>query len=256
MSGTIKAMLAKDYDSDYGWSMLVILIVQSIGVMIGTIVPLSRCFATLRFKVSFSIHFKVFKVEPYWTHKLSVWKHQVSIRLPFRSHVIENFRRLIFNMCIQLQEGVVVLCKIIALIPLVFVMCVSYCFPCFKDEHLEHPNMDIHPYVLYFENGMCVGERTAEGFSKSVNPLIQKCANGQSKNMIELIQKKSTIGFHGVAVFDNIDDLVPSNLLPFRDVQSSNCWRLLVVTLTTKGGPRNFSMRVRNIFKNFRPLGI
>ncbi|KAJ0524019.1 hypothetical protein HanIR_Chr10g0500011 [Helianthus annuus] len=43
MSGTIKAMLAKDYDSDYGWSMLVILIVQSIGVLIGTIVPLSRC---------------------------------------------------------------------------------------------------------------------------------------------------------------------------------------------------------------------
>ncbi|KAJ0745413.1 hypothetical protein HanPI659440_Chr10g0398381 [Helianthus annuus] len=135
MSGTIKAMLVKDYDSDYRWSMLVILIVQSIGVLIGTIMPLSRCFATLKFKTSFSIHLKVFKVERYWTHMLYDWK-QASIRLPFHSRrlkiVIETFKRLIIYICIQLQKGVVVLCKIIALIPFVFVICVSYCFRCLK----------------------------------------------------------------------------------------------------------------------------
>ncbi|KAJ0531619.1 hypothetical protein HanRHA438_Chr10g0475841 [Helianthus annuus] len=135
MFGTIKAMLAKDYDSDYRWSVIVILIVQSIGVVIGTIVPLFRCFTTLRFKVFFSIHFKVFTVESYWTQKLYEWKH-TRIRLPFRSHklevVIETFKRLFFNIWIQLQKGVVVLCKIIALILLVFVTCVFYCFRCLK----------------------------------------------------------------------------------------------------------------------------
>ncbi|KAJ0531624.1 hypothetical protein HanRHA438_Chr10g0475891 [Helianthus annuus] len=122
MFGTIKAMLAKDYDSDYRWSVIVILIVQSIGVVIGTIVPLFRCFTTLRFKVFFSIHFKVFTVESYWTQKLYEWK-RTSIRLPFRSRslevVIETFKRLFVNIWIELQEGVLVLCKIIALIPLV-----------------------------------------------------------------------------------------------------------------------------------------
>ncbi|KAJ0745417.1 hypothetical protein HanPI659440_Chr10g0398421 [Helianthus annuus] len=240
MSGTIKAMLAKDYDSDYGWSMLVILIVQSIGVLIGTIVPLSRCFTTLSFRRFFLIQLKVFKVERYWTHKLYEWK-QASIRLPFHSRrlnvVIETSKRLILNICIQLQKGVLVLCKIIALIPTVFVIC----FHCLKhvfcslrryDKNFRSRNMDIRPYILHFDNGMWVRERTIEVFLKSVNALIQKGAKGQPNYLIKLIQEKSTVGFHGVAVFDQTDDYnIPS--VPFSDIQSSNCWRLVVVTLTT-----------------------
>ncbi|KAJ0531670.1 hypothetical protein HanHA89_Chr10g0403521 [Helianthus annuus] len=242
MSGTIKAMLAKDYDSDYGWSMLVILTVQSIGVLIGTIVPLSRCFATLSFEGTF--HFKVFKVEHHWTQKLNDWK-QASIRLPFLSGrlntVIESSKRLIIYICIQLQKGVVALCKIIALIPLVFVICVSYFnyLDCLKDclksvfssslrddamtlERRPYPNnptRPVSPYILHIEeNGMWVGVRTIEGFSKSVNPLIQKGAKGQPNYLIKLIREKSTQGFRGVADYN---------------IQSSNCWRLAVVTLTT-----------------------
>ncbi|MFS7982414.1 hypothetical protein Hanom_Chr10g00962621 [Helianthus anomalus] len=220
MSGTIKAMLAKDYDSDYSWSMLVILIVQSIGVLIGTIMPLSRCFATLEFKTSFSIHFKVFKVVGALVHRA-------------------DFKRLIIYICIQLQKEVVVLCKIIALIPLVFVICVSYCFHYLKSvfsslredvENLEHPNIDFsssYIHILHFENGMWVGERTMEGFSKSVNPLIQKGAKGQPNYLIKLIREKSTVDFYGVAVFDQTDDDYNIAYSP------SNCWRLAVVTLTT-----------------------
>ncbi|KAL9993148.1 hypothetical protein Hdeb2414_s1070g00978111 [Helianthus debilis subsp. tardiflorus] len=215
MSGTIKAMLAKDYDSDYGWSMLVILTVQSIGVLIGTIVPLSRCFVTLSFEGS--IHFKVFKVERHWTQKLNDWK-QASIRLPFLSGrlntVIESSKRLIIYICIELQKGVVVLCKIIALIPLVFLICVSYFnyLDCLKDclksmfsslrddamtlERRPYPNnptRPISPYILHIEeNGMWVGNRTIEGFSKSVNPLIQKGAKGQPNYLIKLIREIST----------------------------------------------------------------
>ncbi|KAI3679388.1 hypothetical protein L2E82_51297 [Cichorium intybus] len=41
-----------DYESDYKWSMLVILMIQLIGSVLGTIAPVARCFATLRFKLS------------------------------------------------------------------------------------------------------------------------------------------------------------------------------------------------------------
>ncbi|XP_021986974.1 uncharacterized protein LOC110883561 [Helianthus annuus] len=92
--------------------------------------------------------------------------------------------------------------------------------------------MDIRPYILHFDNGMWVRERTIEVFLKSVNALIQKGAKGQPNYLIKLIQEKSTAGFHGVAVFDQTDDYnIPS--VPFSDIQSSNCWRLVVVTLTT-----------------------
>ncbi|KAJ0745356.1 hypothetical protein HanPI659440_Chr10g0397811 [Helianthus annuus] len=242
MFGTIKAMLAKDYDSDYRWSVIVILIVQSIGVVIGTIVPLFRCFTTLRFKVFFSIHFKVFKVERYWTQKLYDWKH-TSIRLPFRS------QRLFFNIWIQLQKGVVVLCKVIALIPLVFVTCVFYCFRCLKwllvkvvgiklrekNENLELSE-DIRPYVLYLDNGMWVGEKTLQGFSKSVTLLIQMGTRRQPRNLFRLIQQKSTLRFDGVANFDHTGHHhVPPILssVPYTDVPSSDCWSLPLITLTT-----------------------
>ncbi|XP_076956983.1 uncharacterized protein LOC143632316 [Bidens hawaiensis] len=90
---TIPELNALSYNSDYKWSTLVILIVQYVGVILGTVAPLIRCFASLRFKLSFesiSNHFKVFKVEKYWTHKLYDWKYG-SISLSFRSHTLKVF---------------------------------------------------------------------------------------------------------------------------------------------------------------------
>ncbi|KAJ0816159.1 hypothetical protein HanPI659440_Chr00c19g0734281 [Helianthus annuus] len=233
-------MFAKDYDSDYKWSTVVILIVQFIGVVIGTIAPLSRCFATLSFKVSTKIissHFKVFKVERYWSNMLHDWK-RASISHPFCTGnlevVIEKLKRLIFNMCIGFQNGVVVVCKIIALIPFLFMICFFYCFLCMKwllklvfsslgknFEELEENN-DLRPYVLQLEDEIELGEGTLKGFSKSMNRLIQQGAKNQPNNLTMLILEKSTSGFPGVKKFDHI-----------RDVSSVDCWRLAVVTLTT-----------------------
>uniref|UniRef100_A0A251U513 Uncharacterized protein n=1 Tax=Helianthus annuus TaxID=4232 RepID=A0A251U513_HELAN len=41
-----------DYGSDYKWSVIVILITQFTGVILGSVAPISRCFASLSFKVS------------------------------------------------------------------------------------------------------------------------------------------------------------------------------------------------------------
>ncbi|KAJ0803816.1 hypothetical protein HanOQP8_Chr00c336g0814781 [Helianthus annuus] len=88
-----------DCGSAYGKTTQQILIVQFIGVLLGTVAPLSRCFASLSFKVSIESirnHIKVCKVESYWTQKLSDWKDSC-IPFSFRSHkrmvVIKNMKK-------------------------------------------------------------------------------------------------------------------------------------------------------------------
>ncbi|KAL8189640.1 hypothetical protein R6Q57_029206 [Mikania cordata] len=241
MSWIMKATLTKAYSSDYSWSMIVILIVQSIGVVIGTIAPLSRCFAFLSFKVSSKIisnHFKVFEVESYWTHKLHEWK-RASLKLPFHSYclkvVIETLKRLILSFFIELQEGVVVVCKIIALIPFVFMICVLYCLKPVKamfsslghmNNNME-PNKDLRPYVLQLEDEMELAERTLEGLSKSVKQLIQKGEKNQPNNLMKLILENSSNGFQGVKKYDQLAHDDQSK------VEYKDCWSLPVITLTT-----------------------
>lgn len=55
-------------ESPYKWSTLVIFITQSIGVLVGTIAPISRCFVVFSFKLGAKWdwkHFMFFKVEKY-----------------------------------------------------------------------------------------------------------------------------------------------------------------------------------------------
>ncbi|KAF5788399.1 hypothetical protein HanXRQr2_Chr10g0463581 [Helianthus annuus] len=170
MSWTIEAIFTKDCDSDYGWSMIAILIVQFIG-------------------------------------------------------------------------GVVVVCKIIALIPFVFMICLLYSFRFLKwlpkamiislGENTTERNKDLRPYVLCLEDEMELGERTLESLSKSVNEMIQKGEKRQPENLNlrELIQGISNSGFQGLAKFDHIDpNRVPSL---GSTVQYHDSWSLPVVTLTT-----------------------
>ncbi|KAI3775478.1 hypothetical protein L1987_50055 [Smallanthus sonchifolius] len=265
MSWTTKAILKGSNYSDYSWSMIVILIVQSIGVVIGTIAPLSRCFTILSFKVSFKIisnYFKVFEVESYWTQKLYDWK-RASIRLPFCCHklkvVIQTLKKLILSFCIEVQEGVVVICKIIALIPFSFMICVVYCLKRVKavfgslghkTDKLE-TNKDLRPYVLQLEDEMELDERTLESLSKSVKILIRKGEKSQPNNLMNLILEKSTNGFQGVKKFDHMDHQVQS--LQLKE-EYQDCWSLPVVTLTTIAAslPKIEKKEVNSLLKSVR----
>ncbi|KAJ0524002.1 hypothetical protein HanIR_Chr10g0499821 [Helianthus annuus] len=200
----------------------------------------------------------VFKLESYWTSKLYDWK-RASLKLPLRSHslnvVMETSKKLILSFCIEFQEGFVVVCKILALIPYVFMICVLYSVRCLKwllhkyrfntsldrfsslEEKTDffERNEDLRPYVLQLEDEMELAERTLEGLSKSVNQLIQNGENSQANiNLMNLIEQNSTGGFHGVAKFDNIDEYHIHHV-PFLQlkVEYQDCWSLPVVTLTT-----------------------
>ncbi|KAI3711662.1 hypothetical protein L1987_70201 [Smallanthus sonchifolius] len=202
MGWTIEDIKKGDYGSNYDWSMLVILIVQFVGVVLGTVAPLYRCFASLSFKVSLESilkQIKVFEVESYWTWKLSEWK-RYSIRFPFRSHkrnvILKNLKSLIFHLSIQIQEGVVVVCKIIALIPFFIMICVFPCF-WFCSSRESTKNLEKSPYVLHLGNEPELAKQTLKGLTKSMNELIKKGEKKKPNNLTNLIKEKPAIGFQG-----------------------------------------------------------
>ncbi|XP_076909491.1 uncharacterized protein LOC143566769 [Bidens hawaiensis] len=76
---------------------------------------------------------------------------------------------------------------------------------------------------------MELADRTLEGLLKSVNRLIKKGVNRPPKNLITLIQEKSTRGYPGVGKFDHSDQYVPSLRSKERYPET---WSLPVATLT------------------------
>ncbi|CAI9281625.1 unnamed protein product [Lactuca saligna] len=239
--------------SDYKWSLLLILFTQFIGIILGTIAPLSRCFAALSFRVSLKWivnHIKMSNVESYWTQKLYDWK-QSSIPFPYSSRkckiVIQSLKNLFLSICIGFQKTVVVACKMIRVIPIFFVICVVYCLRCWKllkdmfsasvhnTEQLGK-DKDLSGYVLQLQDDMEFAERTLKGISKSVNRLIQKAEKQQPKNLMKLLTESR--GFEGVEKFDSHH--VPSLL----SEKYLHCWSLPLVTLTT------IAMSLPNIQKN------
>ncbi|GJX55827.1 hypothetical protein Tco_0285724 [Tanacetum coccineum] len=235
----------QDYESDYKWSIPVIIIIQFIGSLVGTIAPLCRCYAALTFKLSIKWiwnHVKVFKVESYWTQKLYDWK-QSSIPFSVNSRktkiFIHNIKVIFLIVCIGLQKTVVVACKMIALIPIFFVICVLFCIRCWKwfkamfsdssivlgRNHEQRENVnDLRRYVLQLQDNMELAERTLKSISRSVNRLILKAEKQQPNNLMKLLEVSK--GFEGVGKYDSLH--VP----PLSEEQYLDCWSLPLITLT------------------------
>ncbi|PWA60621.1 hypothetical protein CTI12_AA326940 [Artemisia annua] len=234
-----------DYKSDYKGSILVILIIQFSGSLVGTIAPLCRCYAALSFKLSIKWiwnHIKVFKVESYWTQKLYDWKRS-SIPFSVSSRkikiFIQNFKVIFLIICIGLQMTVVVACKMIALIPIFFVICGLFCIWCWKwfktmfsassivegqnPEQQENFN-GLRRYVLQLQDDMELSKRTLKSISKSANRLIKKAEKQQPSNLVKLLRESK--GFEGVGKHDSL------HIPPLFAQDYPDCWSLPLVTLT------------------------
>ncbi|PWA50765.1 hypothetical protein CTI12_AA469790 [Artemisia annua] len=196
--------------------------------LVGTIAPLCRCYASLSFKLSIK-----------W-----IWNH-IKSSIPFSASsrkikiVIQNFKVLFLIICIGLQKIVVVACKMIALIPIFFVICVLFFIRCWKwfkamfsassivmvqnPEQQENFN-DLRQYVLQLQDDMELSERTLKSISKSVNRLIKKAEKQQPSNLVKLLRESK--GFEGVGKYDSLH--VP----PLFAEDCLDCWSLSLVTLT------------------------
>nr|XP_043616627.1 uncharacterized protein LOC122588553 [Erigeron canadensis] len=232
-----------DCESDYKWSTSVILIMQLIGILTGTIAPISRCFASLNLKFSrkwICSHINVFKVESYYTQKLYDWKRS-SIPLSFKSRrykiVIHNMKVLILSFCIGLQMAIVVACKITSLILILFVICVLFCWKWLKAmfsalrfalrkerqqlQQNEHPTQ----YILQLQDDVQLADRTMKAMLNSMNHLIQKAESQKPVDLMKLL--KGSSGYEGVGMYD-MHQLPPLTADKYLD-----CWSLTVVNLTT-----------------------
>ncbi|MFS7936826.1 hypothetical protein Hanom_Chr05g00420361 [Helianthus anomalus] len=135
----------------YKWSMIFIFVVQSVGVVLGTVAPICRCVVSRHVKL-------VFTVEKYWYQKLQDWNNSTisyhgtmsCSSLRFCSHqlkvVIKILENQILRFCIVLQIIVAVLCKITAFV-VAFVLDVVY-----VSKGTRTGNLEERKYAMQLEN--------------------------------------------------------------------------------------------------------
>ncbi|KAJ0811991.1 hypothetical protein HanPSC8_Chr17g0756911 [Helianthus annuus] len=228
------------YASPYKWSTLAILLTQSIGVVVGTTAPISRCFSVFSFKLCTKWNrndFIFFKVEKYWTQKLQEWKQSPVLFLSScqrSTSLIYNSKYIILSLGIGFQKVIVILCKAIRLIVIVALIFLAICYyHCKAIRRYTQPSAsrtndaadeDLSRYVVLIENEIDLAEKTLKGISKSMNACISKVEKEKNNHLLELLEKST--GFEGVEIFDT-DHIQP--LLP---VEPVNSWSLPIVTLT------------------------
>ncbi|KAL8189203.1 hypothetical protein R6Q57_028769 [Mikania cordata] len=227
----------KVYGSAYKWSILCILIVQAIGVLVGAIAPIFRCYSVLSFKLAIKwnrTHLMVFKVEKYWTQKLYEWERSpIHILSSSRFKTIAyNLKSVILSLCIRLQKIMVILCKVISLIPTAIVVYCLYCWKSLKARQItpsavsktDNTDEELCNYVLQIQDEVELTERTLMRISNSMNSFILKVEKEQNKDLFQLLKKSN--GFKGVENFDM------GHAQPLVFVELVNSWSLPVITLT------------------------
>ena len=235
--------------SSYKWSTFVILVIQTIGVGLGTIAPAIRWFSAIKMKCSGKrgeSFTSAFKTEKYWIAKLVEWRESplpFKIRSPKFKKLVHTTRNLLLCFCIRVQTVIVVASKSIQLLFVLFIGPVLFCYSICKwvmrkfisictisrshtgseSEHVR--NVDLSCYVLHLEGEKELPERMLKNIRDVADRLIQKGRKKQPKHLIELVQKSA--GFKGLAEFDS--EQVPS----LSSCEPRNSWMLPLVTLTS-----------------------
>ncbi|KAL7098491.1 hypothetical protein ACP275_09G020900 [Erythranthe tilingii] len=247
--------------SSYKWSVNWILVVQAIGVALGTIAPLMRWFIAARFK-SLEMGRKSFKdefkVESYWTQILVDWRES-PVPLQIGSHkfkkLLHDVKGLLLNFCIGVQIAIVLASKLVLLLSatflngLLFIKNRKACC-CFKESRTGTGSLDYSSYVLLLEGESKLPRKTLTNICNEADKLIQIGRKKQSKNLVELVKK--SVNFNGVREFDS--DEVP--ILQYHQ-EPPNCWSLPVVTLTSIAiSLPNVSDRKRNFLLSSASRGL
>ncbi|KAF5763054.1 hypothetical protein HanRHA438_Chr15g0688251 [Helianthus annuus] len=213
----------------YKWSITMIFVTQSVGVVVGTIAPISRCFSVLNFKLGTkwnTNYFMCFNVEKYWIQTLQEWKKSPVVFLSSNrrtKNLIYNSKNIFLSFFIGFQKVIVILCKLIWLtVTIVPVLAVSFFTT--LTSRTDDIDEDLSKYVLQIDNEKELAEKTLKGISKSVDSFISKAEKGQNNVLLELLEKFTE--FEGVKIFDTdqVQSLLPTDLV--------NSWSLPIVTLT------------------------
>ncbi|KAD3641923.1 hypothetical protein E3N88_31147 [Mikania micrantha] len=231
-----------ELDSPYKWSTLAILATQSIGVLVGAVAPISRCFWVFSFKFATNPnmnHYSVFKVDKYWTQKLHEWKQSPMVSFQSSNRSLRSLilcsKYIVLSLCIGFQKVIIISCKVIWLIVITVALSVINCLNRQKllkakwsdptiTSKIDDIEEDLSNYVVQMNNDMELAEKTLKRIAKSMSYFTLKAEKEQNKSLLELLGKST--GFEGVDIFDS------DHVQPLLRVELVNSWSLPILTLT------------------------
>lgn len=237
-------------ESDYKWSISLILLTQVVSVGMGTIAPAIRWFLAINFRCPTRGRKTVRTnkvVEGYWVNRLVEMKEcpfNIPIRNPQCRRFFYDAKLKFLDCCIGIQCGIVFMSKLIRLISIYFVIVILLCY-----DHCKHclmkltPNsnsianddsggseskMDLSRFVLHLEGEDSLVDVMMEENRDATDYWRQRAKKRQPKHLIKLLElSRPTQGFKGLTEFDSFR--VPS----LDTEEAPNCWALPVVTLTS-----------------------
>ncbi|KAI3677251.1 hypothetical protein L1987_86874 [Smallanthus sonchifolius] len=185
--------------SDYKWPLGIIHIMQSVGILVGSIAPIFRCLSSIgHYNLSkewSKNHLNVFRVKKHWIQMLQQWKHRhVHSHIPGRH------------------------CKI---------SCLEW-FQKIANMATSNASSDIKEYSMYvvqIEEDAKLSDRILRNTLRYITRLLNAYEKKEPHNLMVLLEK--SIGFNGVLEFEN------DQVQPIYKEETDNCWSLVVVTLTS-----------------------
>lgn len=229
-----------NYESDYKWSIPVILITQFIGNAIGTLIVFIRCIRSMKLKEVSWESTDIFNLrkEKYWTNKLVEWKGShigCLSSYPSLRTIVHFVRNHVLNLFIGLQKAFLVLIYtvswfcFIAYLQLIIII-YDALISTFKKvvSRKDDINRDLRNYVLQLDDEVQPSQKVVEIMSKSMNRLIERAKKKQNNTLLMLLEKSN--GFEGVESFDDIGQTFGFSPLPLS--VTLNSWSVPVITLT------------------------
>ncbi|OMO59650.1 hypothetical protein CCACVL1_24678 [Corchorus capsularis] len=241
-------------ESDYKWSIKIILYAQAVAVGLGTIAPAIRWFIAINFRCptrgrKMSHKKDYYRVEGYWTKRFVEMKGcplDIKIRNPRCRRVIHDAKVKLLNLCIGIQTGIVLASKFIRFISIYFVSIVLLCYDQCRNCLMKcRPNnsirnelgsdsassssskLDLSRFVLYLEGEDTLVEIMMKENRDATDYWRQRANKRQPKHLMKLLElSRPSEGFKGLTEFDSFK-------VPSLDIEEApNSWALSVVTLT------------------------
>ncbi|GLT78394.1 hypothetical protein SLA2020_499310 [Shorea laevis] len=236
-------------ESDYKWSIALILLTQTIAVAVGTIAPATRWFTAIKFrcpKRGRESCRQEFQLERYWIQTLVEMK-ECPLGIPFRNRycrkLAHDAKKLCLNLCIAVQIGIVFISKVIRLISISFVariwLCLDFCSKLKskgthsitndpESESQSSTKPDLGRFVLHLEGEDVLVKIMMKDNRDATEYWMHRAQRKQPRYLIKLLEiRRASKYFEGVKEFD-------SNQVPCLDTElPPNCWALPVVTLAS-----------------------
>ncbi|XVF51721.1 hypothetical protein PTKIN_Ptkin04bG0207400 [Pterospermum kingtungense] len=239
-------------ESDYKWSINLVLVTQAVAVAVGTIAPAVRWFLAINFRCPTRGGQKFFgqgyKLELYWIKRLVHMKEyplNIPIHNPHCRRIVHDAKIKFLTLCIGIQAVIVFMSKLICLVSIYFVsvilLCYCHCRNCLTkftsnrstkndsgSESVPSSKQDLSRFVLHLEGEDSLVHVMMKENRDATDYWRQRAKKRQPKHLMKLLElSRPAEGFKGLIEFDSFE-------LPSLDAEEApNSWALPVVTLTS-----------------------